>query len=155
MATRVVFAEDSYIVREGVRMLLEEAGYEIAALAEDYDELMAAVESASPEVVITDIRMPPTRSDEGVRAAREIRAAHPEIGVVVLSQYVEPDYALALRLGRRRLPAEGARRRHRTAHPGDRGGERRRVGGGPEGGGRARGRSDRPFGVEDRSTHAP
>jgi len=96
MATRVVFAEDSYIVREGVRMLLEEAGYEIAALAEDYDELMAAVESASPEVVITDIRMPPTRSDEGVRAAREIRAAHPEIGVVVLSQYVEPDYALAL-----------------------------------------------------------
>jgi DNA-binding NarL/FixJ family response regulator len=96
MATRVVFAEDSFIVREGVRMLLEEAGYEIAAVAEDYDELMAAVEDTAPEVVITDIRMPPTRTDEGVRAARAIRAAHPEIGVVVLSQYAEPEYALAL-----------------------------------------------------------
>ncbi len=96
VATTVVFAEDSYIVREGVRMLLEQAGYEIVAVAEDYDELLAAVDQSPPDVVITDIRMPPTRTDEGVRAAREIRAEHPSVGIVVLSQYVEPDYALRL-----------------------------------------------------------
>lgn len=96
MGVSIVLAEDSFIVREGVRMLLEEAGYDLLAAVEDYDELMAAVEEHRPEVVITDIRMPPTRTDEGVRAAREIRDAHPEIGVVVLSQYVEPGYALNL-----------------------------------------------------------
>jgi DNA-binding NarL/FixJ family response regulator len=96
MATSVVLAEDAFIVREGVRMLLEEAGYLLLSAVETYDELMAAVEDLGPDVVITDIRMPPSRTDEGVRAARAIRSAHPEIGVVVLSQYVEPEYALRL-----------------------------------------------------------
>lgn len=94
--TRIVLAEDSYIVREGVRMLLAEAGYDLVASVETYDELMTAVEEHGPDVVITDIRMPPTRTDEGVRAAREITAAHPGVGVIVLSQYVEPEYALTL-----------------------------------------------------------
>jgi DNA-binding NarL/FixJ family response regulator len=96
MPISVVLAEDSFIVREGVRMLLEEAGYDLLATAENYDELIAAVEAHIPDVVITDIRMPPTQTDEGVQAARRIRAEHPEIGVVVLSQYVEPSYALSL-----------------------------------------------------------
>lgn len=95
-ATTVVLAEDSFIVREGVRMLLEESGYDILALAEDYDGLLEAVDTQPPDVVITDIRMPPTNSDEGVRAARRIRSEHPDVGVVVLSQYVEPEYALRL-----------------------------------------------------------
>jgi DNA-binding NarL/FixJ family response regulator len=96
MATTVVIAEDAFIVREGVRMLLEEAGYDLKAAVESYDELLEAVDTHSPDVVITDIRMPPTRTDEGVRAAREIRASHPNTGVVVLSQYVEPEYATKL-----------------------------------------------------------
>lgn len=94
--TTIVLAEDSFIVREGVRMLLDEAGYDIVASVETYDELMEAVEQLRPDVVLTDIRMPPTRTDEGVRAAREIRASHPATGVIVLSQYAEPDYALTL-----------------------------------------------------------
>jgi DNA-binding NarL/FixJ family response regulator len=96
VTTTIVLAEDSFIVREGVRMLLEEAGYEILAVAETYDELVTCVDAATPDVVVTDIRMPPTRTDEGIRAARHIKAAHPEVGVVVLSQYVEPAYALGL-----------------------------------------------------------
>ena len=91
-----MLAEDSYIVREGVKMLLEQAGFDLLAAVETYDELMAAVETNEPQVVITDIRMPPTRTDEGIRAAREIRDSHPDIGIVVLSQYVEPSYALSL-----------------------------------------------------------
>ena len=96
MAMSIVLAEDSFIVREGVRMLLEDAGHDLNAAVETYDELLEAVEQHHPEVVITDIRMPPTRTDEGIRAARAIRANHPEVGVVVLSQYVEPGYALSL-----------------------------------------------------------
>ncbi|MGD2043217.1 MAG: response regulator transcription factor [Acidimicrobiia bacterium] len=96
MGATVVIAEDAFIVREGVRMLLEEAGYDIKAAVESYDELLEAVNIHSPDVVITDIRMPPTRTDEGVRAAIEIRESHPSTGVVVLSQYVEPDYATKL-----------------------------------------------------------
>jgi DNA-binding NarL/FixJ family response regulator len=92
----VVIADDSFIVREGVRMLLVESGYDVVAVADDYDSLMATVDEHRPDVVITDIRMPPTNTDEGVRAARQIRAAHPDVGVVVLSQYAEPDYALRL-----------------------------------------------------------
>ena len=96
MPLSVVLAEDSFIVREGVSMLLEQSGHDLLAAVENYHELMSAVEEHRPDVVITDIRMPPTRTDEGIRAAREIRETHPEIGVVVLSQYVEPGYALAL-----------------------------------------------------------
>ena len=96
MAVTVVLAEDTFIVREGVQMLLEQGGYDLKAAVEDYPQLMAAVDQHKPEVVITDIRMPPTRTDEGVRAAREIRDNHPGTGVVVLSQYVEPAYALDL-----------------------------------------------------------
>ena len=77
-------------------MLLEGAGYDLQAAVESFDELLDAVEAGPPDVVITDIRMPPTRTDEGVRAAREIKDRHPAVGVVVLSQYVEPAYALTL-----------------------------------------------------------
>ena len=94
--TTVVLADDSFIVREGVRMLLDDAGYYVAAVAEDYDGLLAAVRSNPPDVVITDIRMPPTNTDERIRAARQIRCKHPGVGVVVLSQYVEPEYAIRL-----------------------------------------------------------
>lgn len=96
MAKRIVLADDAFIIREGVTLVLEQAGYEVVAVAAAYDELFAAVEAHRPDVVVTDIRMPPTRTDEGIRGARAIRAEHPDIGVVVLSQYVEPDYALRL-----------------------------------------------------------
>jgi DNA-binding NarL/FixJ family response regulator len=93
----LVLAEDSFIVREGIRMLLEEiGGFHLAAVCTDFDELMSAVEEHRPDVVITDIRMPPTRTNEGIRAARMIREQYPKTGVVVLSQYVEPEYALDL-----------------------------------------------------------
>jgi len=92
-----VVAEDNYLVREGVvRLLGIEADLDVVAAYEDFDALIAGVDADPPDVVITDIRMPPTGTDEGVRAANLIRASHPEVGVVVLSQYVEPDYALAL-----------------------------------------------------------
>jgi DNA-binding NarL/FixJ family response regulator len=90
-------AEDNYLVREGVvRLLGIESDIEVVAAYEDFDALIAGVAADPPDVVITDIRMPPTGTDEGVRAANLIRASHPSVGVVVLSQYVEPDYALAL-----------------------------------------------------------
>jgi DNA-binding NarL/FixJ family response regulator len=94
---RVVVAEDNYLVREAVVRLLETSDdVEVVGACEDFDQLLATVESARPDVVITDIRMPPTGTDEGVRAAKQLRVDHPDIGVVVLSQYVEPTYALEL-----------------------------------------------------------
>jgi DNA-binding NarL/FixJ family response regulator len=97
MAIRVVIAEDSYLVREGVVRLLEaQEGVEVVAACGDYDELLATVDDQRPDVVLTDIRMPPTGTDEGVRAANALRERHPDIGVVMLSQYAEPAYALAL-----------------------------------------------------------
>ena len=97
MPIRVILAEDSYLVREGVARLLETIDdIELVAGVEDYDGLLAAVDEHAPDVVLTDIRMPPTGTDEGIRAANELRARHPDLGVVVLSQYVEPGYALAL-----------------------------------------------------------
>lgn len=97
MALRLVIAEDSLLVREGVARLLDGGDdIEITALCEDYDQLMAAVDHGEVDVVLTDIRMPPTGTDEGIRAASQLRASHPEVGVVVLSQYAEPEYALAL-----------------------------------------------------------
>jgi DNA-binding NarL/FixJ family response regulator len=96
MAVRIVLAEDNYLVREGVRTLVEtEPDLEVVGVCEDYDSLLAAVEAQTPDVVVTDIRMPPTGTDEGIRAAEVLRAQHPDIGVVVLSQYSEPAYALA------------------------------------------------------------
>lgn len=93
---RVVLAEDSYITREGVKAVLALAGLDLVGVAESYDDLLAEVADRQPDVVVTDIRMPPTQTDEGIRAARKIRADHPDIGVVVLSQYVESAYALRL-----------------------------------------------------------
>jgi DNA-binding NarL/FixJ family response regulator/DNA-binding SARP family transcriptional activator len=94
---RVVLAEDHYLMREGVRRLLATSpDIEVAAVCEDFDSLLAAVEAEQPDVVVTDIRMPPGNRDEGIRASDQFRVGHPNIGVVVLSQYVEPAYARAL-----------------------------------------------------------
>jgi DNA-binding NarL/FixJ family response regulator len=93
---RVVLADDSVLLREGMARLLEEAGFDIVGQAGDADELMLKVRSWKPDVAIVDIRMPPTHSDEGLKAAKEIRASHPEVGVLVLSQYVEASYAMEL-----------------------------------------------------------
>jgi DNA-binding NarL/FixJ family response regulator len=97
VAIRVTVAEDSLLVREGIATLLAaEEDFEVAALCADFDELMASVDQAEPDVVITDIRMPPTGTDEGIRAAIELRSTHPSVGVVVLSQYIDASYAVAL-----------------------------------------------------------
>src|SRR5437870_4089585 len=97
MPIRVVVAEDNYLMREAVTRLLEsDADFEVAGVCEDFDGLLASVESEQPDVVLTDIRMPPTGTDEGVRAAAQLRQSHPDLGVVVLSQFVEPRYALEL-----------------------------------------------------------
>ena len=94
---RVVLAEDHLLVREGVRRLLElQPDLEVAAVCGDLDSLYAAVDSESPDVVITDIRMPPGGADEGIQAAERLRQTHADMGVIVLSQYSEPRYALAL-----------------------------------------------------------
>lgn len=94
---QLVVGEDSFIVREGVRQLLATApNIEVAAECGDADSLELAIEEHRPDVVLTDIRMPPTHSDEGIQLAARLRDVHPEIGVVVLSQYAEPSYVLAL-----------------------------------------------------------
>lgn len=94
---RVVIAEDHYLVREGTRQLLESSGQvQVVAAVENAEALLEAVGRLTPDAVITDIRMPPTNQKEGIVAAHEIRAAHPEIGVVVLSQYVNSLYAFEL-----------------------------------------------------------
>ncbi|HEV8621329.1 MAG TPA: response regulator transcription factor [Actinomycetota bacterium] len=94
---RVVFAEDNYLVREGTAALLSASGeVDLVSLASTYEELMTAVDRDRPEVVLTDIRMPPTSTTEGIDAARKIRADHSEIGVVVLSQYADEEYAYEL-----------------------------------------------------------
>jgi DNA-binding NarL/FixJ family response regulator len=93
---RVVLAEDSVLLREGVARLLREAGFEVVGQASNADELLLKVRSYSPDVAIVDIRMPPTHTDEGLRAAQEIREKYPETGVLVLSQYAEPAYAMEL-----------------------------------------------------------
>ena len=97
MPVRIVFAEDNYLVREGTASLL--AGVDeidLVATVEDLPGLLAAVAEVEPEAVLTDIRMPPTNTTEGIDAARQIRAEHPAVGVVVLSQYAEEDYAYEL-----------------------------------------------------------
>ena len=97
MAIRVVLAEDSYLVREGVRRLLEdEADIELVGACEDMTSLLAAIEAEDPDVVLTDIRLGPTASDEGIQAANHLRDTSPKTGVVLLSQFADPEYALAL-----------------------------------------------------------
>ena len=97
MPIRVVFAEDNYLVREGTAALLETNGdVELVATVGTLDDLLAAVEANAPDAVLTDIRMPPTNTTEGIQAARRIRAEHPGIGVVVLSQYADESYAYDL-----------------------------------------------------------
>src|SRR3954469_1041349 len=90
---RVVLADDSVLLREGIARLLEESGFEVVGQAGTAEELMLKVRSYSPEVALVDIKMPPTHTDEGLRAAREIRERYPETGVLVLSQYVGTAYA--------------------------------------------------------------
>lgn len=105
MGLRVVLAEDSFLLRDGINALLAlDDEIDVVASCEDYDSLLAAVDEHRPDVVLTDIRMPPDHTDEGIRAADGIRSTHPDIGVVVLSQYVEPEYA-------RRLFERGSDRR--------------------------------------------
>ncbi len=93
---RVAIAEDAVLLREGMARLLRESGFEIVGQSGTADDLMLKVRSYAPDVAIVDIRMPPTQTDEGLRAAREIRQRHPDVGVLVLSQHVEPDYAMEL-----------------------------------------------------------
>jgi DNA-binding NarL/FixJ family response regulator len=95
--TRVVVAEDSYPIREFLTVILSSApAVELAAVCSDGNELRKAIDASQPDVVVTDIRMPPSGADEGIRVAMSLRETHPEIGVVVLSQYAEPAYALGL-----------------------------------------------------------
>lgn len=93
---RVVIADDAALVREGVARLLSEAGLHVVAQVGDADALLASVRDRNPDVALVDIRMPPTHTDEGLRAASEIRSYHPSTGVLVLSQHLEPTYALKL-----------------------------------------------------------
>jgi DNA-binding NarL/FixJ family response regulator len=93
---RVVLADDSVLLREGVARLLEEADFEVVAQSGNAEDLLRHVAMHKPDVAIVDIRMPPSHTDEGLRAAKTIREKHPQVGVVVLSQYVEPAYALEL-----------------------------------------------------------
>src|SRR4051812_10028170 len=100
MALRVALADDAYLVREAIAHVLAGApGVEVVAVCPDRETLMLAIEADEPDVVITDIRMPPGRSDEGVRIAADLRDSHPNVGVVLLSQYLEPRYALDLFAG--------------------------------------------------------
>jgi DNA-binding NarL/FixJ family response regulator len=125
---RLVLADDSVLFREGLARLLANAGFEILATVGDADELLRCVNRVPPDAAIVDIRMPPSQTDEGLVAAAQIRARHPEVGVVVLSQYVEARYAL-------RLLATGERRvgyvlKDRVLHVADFADAVRRVGAG-------------------------
>lgn len=105
MPIRLVLAEDHYLVREGVRRLIEsQPDLELVAVCEDFGSLVQAIDNERPDVVLTDIRMPPTKTDEGIRAAHYVRETNPGAGVVVLSQYADPEYAIA-------FLAEGSRGR--------------------------------------------
>src|SRR3954447_12845707 len=97
MAVTVALADDNLIVREGIAQLIaQDPANDVVGLCEDLGSLLELVEERKPDVVVTDIRMPPTHTDEGIRLASLLRASHPEIGVVVLSNYASPVYALAL-----------------------------------------------------------
>jgi DNA-binding NarL/FixJ family response regulator len=96
---RVVLADDSVLLREGIARLLEDSGFDVVGRAGDAEELLRKVRAHQPDVAIVDIKMPPTHTDEGLRAARTIRAEQPRTAVLVLSQYVEEDYAMDLLAG--------------------------------------------------------
>jgi DNA-binding NarL/FixJ family response regulator len=98
-ALRVVIADDSVLFREGIAQLLERAGFQVAGQSGTAEDLMLKVRSYAPDAAIVDIRMPPTHTDEGIRAAREIRERHSDVGVLVLSQYVEAPYMMELLQG--------------------------------------------------------
>jgi DNA-binding NarL/FixJ family response regulator len=93
---RVVIADDSVLLREGIARLLEESGFEVVGQAGDAEDLLRKVGAHKPDVAVVDVRMPPTHTDEGLRAAHRIRAEHPDTAVLVLSQYVDEAYALEL-----------------------------------------------------------
>ncbi|MDA0563513.1 response regulator transcription factor [Streptomonospora sp. S1-112] len=97
---RLILADDSILLREGLVRLLEEEGHEVAAAVGDAEALLAAVAADKPDVAVVDVRMPPTHTDEGLRAALRLRESHPDVGVLVLSQYVEQGYAAELLAGR-------------------------------------------------------
>src|SRR5215213_547927 len=93
----VFLADDNLLVREGVRALIGlEEDLDVVGVAADYDELVATADATTPQVLVTDIRMPPSFSNEGIEAAKEVRRRHPGTGVVILSQYHEPEYAISL-----------------------------------------------------------
>jgi len=94
--TRVVVADDSMLLREGIARLLQDEGFEVVGRSGTAADLLLKVRSYQPDVAVVDIRMPPTHTDEGFRAAKEIRAKHPRTAVLVLSQYAEPGYAIEL-----------------------------------------------------------
>ena len=97
MPIRVAIAEDNALLRDGLaRLISSTGGLELVGTSGSYDELLELVASSNPDVVVTDIRMPPTGTDEGIRAAAALRESHPMVGVIVLSQYVSPAYAVAL-----------------------------------------------------------
>jgi DNA-binding NarL/FixJ family response regulator len=93
---RIVVADDSVLLRQGVVSVLQNAGYDVVAEAGDADDLVRKVGAHKPELAVVDVRMPPDNTDDGLRAAIKLRAQHPDLRVLVLSQYVEPDYAQAL-----------------------------------------------------------
>lgn len=93
---RVVIAEDLTLLREGLAALLSECGHDVVASVGDGDALVAAIEEHGPDLALIDVRMPPTQTDEGVRAAVEVRRSHPDTGILILSQYVEDRYAADL-----------------------------------------------------------
>jgi class 3 adenylate cyclase/CheY-like chemotaxis protein len=95
-ALRVVLADDSVLLREGVAALLEEQGFDVVGQAGDADDLLALVDETLPDIAVVDIRMPPTKTDEGIRAAHEIRRRYPRTGVLVLSSYADPEAAVRL-----------------------------------------------------------
>ena len=96
---RVVIADDSVLLRAGIVRLLEDAGFEVVAQAADAEDLLRKVRAHKPDVAVTDIRMPPTQTDEGLRAAQQIRKEMPGVGVLVLSQYIDEGYAVELLQG--------------------------------------------------------
>ena len=128
---RVVVVEDQALLREGIVALLAENGIEVVAQADDGPGLLRIVDGHKPDLAICDVRLPPTFTDEGIRAALEARRRHPELAILVLSAYVEPVYTGRTAGGgpeRGRLPAQGARQRGEDVH---RLGQARRRAAGP------------------------